>query len=105
MRRLGIYIAVLMATSSVALAAVSGSAGGATGKSSEQSTATAPASSKEQMYIGKPDQIRAGDKLFHQHCAACHGDNGRGFGKAADLTAPQVQTESPAELAEFLRHG
>lgn len=112
MRRLGITIAVVMAGASVALAAagggahesnaaVSGGARKAAATSSEQSQAIA----KEQIYIGNEEQIRAGEKLFRRHCAECHGEDGRGIGKAKNLQAPHVQTKAPAELVEFLRNG
>lgn len=101
MKRVGIYFAVLMATASAAVAAASGRAHDARSDSS----AAAQLSAKEQMYIGREDQIRAGEKLFRQHCAECHGADGHGIGKAANLQSPHVQAKSPAELVEFLRNG
>lgn len=97
------YSAVVLAIIGVALAAAGSgrAAHGTPSSASEQSQSSA----KEQMYIGRDDQIRAGEKLYRRHCAECHGADGRGIGKAANLQAPHVQTKSPAELVEFLRNG
>jgi mono/diheme cytochrome c family protein len=56
-------------------------------------------------YEGQSDAVLAGDKLFHQHCAECHGDDATGRGHAANLRAPSVQNATPGELAWFLRNG
>ncbi len=101
MKQLGIYAAILMATASVTMAAASG----VTRDAAADAPAAAQLSAKEQLYIGHDDQIRAGEKLFRRNCAECHGADGRGIGKAANLQAPHVQTKSPAELVEFLRNG
>ena len=69
--------------------------------------ARAPAKARDQKnpYQGQPDAIAAGQKLFRQHCAECHGDDARGRGRAVDLHSPAVQNASPGELAWFLRSG
>ena len=69
--------------------------------------ARAPAKARDQKnpYEGQPDAIAAGQKLFRQHCAECHGDDARGRGRAVDLHSPAVQNASPGELAWFLRSG
>lgn len=56
-------------------------------------------------YAGDPQAIRAGRKLFLQHCAECHGKNGRGISRAANLHLADVQRATPGELAWFLRNG
>ncbi|HKS83062.1 MAG TPA: c-type cytochrome [Candidatus Acidoferrales bacterium] len=56
-------------------------------------------------YKDRPDAIRAGEKLFRQHCAECHGEDGRGLGRAADLRSPGVQNATPGELEWLLRNG
>ncbi len=101
MRDFGFCGAILMVAASVALAA---GAGHAHGKAADATAQSAP-NGKEQMYIGREDQIRAGEKLFRQHCAECHGADGRGIGKAANLQSPHVQAKSPADLVAFLRNG
>jgi len=56
-------------------------------------------------YEGQPDAIAAGEKLFRQHCAECHGDDALGRGRAANLHIGGVQNATPGELAWFLRSG
>ena len=56
-------------------------------------------------YEGQPEALEAGEKLFHQHCAECHGENGRGADHAANLRLPDVQNATPGELAWLLRNG
>ncbi|MGA8073326.1 MAG: cytochrome c [Candidatus Acidiferrales bacterium] len=101
MRSFGFGGAILMVMASVSLAAGSGRAHG---KAADVTPQSAP-NAREQTYIGREDQIRAGEKLFRQHCAECHGADGHGIGKAANLQSPHVQAKSPAELVEFLRNG
>ena len=60
---------------------------------------------KERSYIGQPDAIRAGEKLYRRHCSECHGADGRGIGKARNLRSAAVQSRQPADLVEFLRQG
>lgn len=69
--------------------------------------AHAPAKARNQQNPLKeqPDAVAAGDKLFHQHCAECHGDDARGRYHAADLRAPAVQGATDGELFWFLRSG
>jgi mono/diheme cytochrome c family protein len=56
-------------------------------------------------YDSSPDAIAAGEKLFRQHCAECHGDDALGRGRAANLHLAGVQNATPGELAWFLRSG
>jgi mono/diheme cytochrome c family protein len=56
-------------------------------------------------YEGQPEGVLAGKKLFRQHCAECHGENGRGIGRAVNLHSPGVQNATPGELVWFLRNG
>lgn len=49
--------------------------------------------------------IRAGEKLYRQHCAECHGEDARGTDKAANLRMADVQGATPGELAWVLRNG
>jgi mono/diheme cytochrome c family protein len=56
-------------------------------------------------YEGQSDAVLAGQKLFRQHCAECHGDDARGAGHAANLRSSGVQNATPGELAWFLRNG
>jgi mono/diheme cytochrome c family protein len=72
-----------------------------------QVIAKAPAKARDRKnpYEGQPDAIAAGEKLFRQHCAECHGDDALGRGRAANLRLPGVQNATPGELAWFLRNG
>jgi len=68
--------------------------------------AQAPARARNQKnpYEGQADAISAGQKLFKQHCAECHGDDARGA-HGPDLRSPGVQNATPGELAWLLRNG
>jgi len=63
------------------------------------------ARSRQNPYEGQPNAVLAGEKLFRQHCAECHGEDARGIGHAADLHSPGVQNATPGELTWFLRNG
>lgn len=69
--------------------------------------AQAPANARDQKnpYEGHPDAVAAGEKLFRQHCAECHGDDARGAHRSANLRSPGVQNAAPGELVWFLRNG
>jgi mono/diheme cytochrome c family protein len=63
------------------------------------------ARTRENPMVDDPDAIRAGRKLFLQHCAECHGDDARGGRHAADLYASGVQRATPGELEWLLWNG
>ncbi len=67
--------------------------------------APARADSWRNPYAGQTEAILAGKKLFKQHCAECHGLDGRGRDKAPDLHSPVVQSASPGRLFWFLKNG
>jgi mono/diheme cytochrome c family protein len=69
--------------------------------------AQAPASARAQKnpYEGQPDAVAAGEKLYRQKCADCHGDDAKGIGNAANLRMPDVQNGTSGELAWLLRNG
>jgi len=50
-------------------------------------------------------EIRAGGKLFAQHCASCHGVNATGGTRAPSLRTPGVQAMPDAALVQFLADG
>jgi mono/diheme cytochrome c family protein len=50
-------------------------------------------------------EIRAGGKLFAQHCASCHGVNATGSTRAPSLHTPAVQAMPDAALIQFLADG
>ena len=47
----------------------------------------------------------AGAKLFARECAACHGDNAEGSGKAPALKRPEVSTAPPGALFWIIENG
>jgi mono/diheme cytochrome c family protein len=51
------------------------------------------------------DTRRAGNKLFLQECAACHGREALGRGKAPPLASPMVRQAKPGTLFWILRNG
>jgi mono/diheme cytochrome c family protein len=65
----------------------------------------AKAGARQNPYEGQADAITAGKKLFRQHCAECHGDDGHGIGHAEDLHGPGVQNATPGQLQWLLWNG
>jgi mono/diheme cytochrome c family protein len=49
--------------------------------------------------------VGGGRKLFLRHCAECHGENGRGLKRAADLQLPLVQNQSDGALFWKITNG
>ena len=66
-----------------------------------------PASSQELVnpLETNDDNRRAGNKLFLQECAACHGRKARGKGHAPPLATPMVRQAAPGTLFWILRNG
>jgi mono/diheme cytochrome c family protein len=54
---------------------------------------------------GDPDAIAAGQKLFTQHCAECHGENLGGTSRGINLMDEEVQEASPGALFWILTNG
>ena len=52
-----------------------------------------------------PDAPVAGEKLFENHCAECHGDAATGGRKGPSLRAEEVQQSSPGALFWILTNG
>ena len=52
-----------------------------------------------------PEAVIAGQFLFENHCAECHGEAGIGGKKAPSLRAPEVQNASPGTLFWLLTSG
>ena len=48
---------------------------------------------------------RAGAKLYARECAACHGTNREGLGKAPSLNRAEVYQTAPGTLFWVLRNG
>jgi mono/diheme cytochrome c family protein len=54
---------------------------------------------------GHDDAVGGGRKLFQRHCAECHGVDGTGRKKAANLTSPVVQTQPDGVLHWKITNG
>jgi mono/diheme cytochrome c family protein len=75
------------------------------GLGAELGKAPAAVRSLKNPYAGQTEAVLAGEKLFRQHCAACHGLDGRGRDKAPNLHSPEIQGASPGALVWFLKNG
>ncbi|HZQ54140.1 MAG TPA: cytochrome c [Bryobacteraceae bacterium] len=65
-----------------------------------------PAAAKRRNpFAGSEPDRRAGAKLFRQECAACHGRDAKGIGKAPPLTNPLVRQADPGKLFWILQNG
>lgn len=69
--------------------------------------AQAPPKAREEKnpFDGNASAVRAGAKLYEQHCAECHGRDGLGTNRAANLHDAAVQRATDGELQWFLRNG
>ena len=56
-------------------------------------------------YAKQADAIAAGSRLFHDHCAKCHGEDALGRGKKPSLRTKEVQQASDGELFSLLKNG
>lgn len=54
---------------------------------------------------GRPDAIAAGQRLFEDHCAACHGTDLLGRRGKPSLRSPIVQGATDGELFWLLKNG
>ncbi len=53
----------------------------------------------------KPELAAGGRKVFERNCAVCHGKQGEGLRKAADLQLPAVQEQSDGTLFWKISNG
>ncbi len=65
----------------------------------------AAASRRPNPYEGEQRARRAGAKLYQRECAACHGAEAQGTGKAPPLASTGVRQASPGSLFWVLRNG
>jgi mono/diheme cytochrome c family protein len=56
-------------------------------------------------YEGQPTAVLAGQKLFRQHCAECHGEHAEGTRRGPRLNSPWVVAARPGTLFWFLTNG
>jgi mono/diheme cytochrome c family protein len=66
-----------------------------------------PARDRERQspFDSDPQAIAAGAKLFHQNCAACHGNEATGRNKKPDLHSDRIRSATPGELEWLLTNG
>lgn len=57
------------------------------------------------MITPQPAAVLAGQKLFRQHCAACHGAEAAGSRWAPSLLRDEVQARDPEMLFRFISNG
>ena len=74
-------------------------------KTSPVQHAPAAASQQPNPYEGQEQARQAGAKLYQRECAACHGADALGVGKALPLSSPEVQEAAPGTLFWVLRNG
>ena len=60
---------------------------------------------KTNPYVGQAEAQRAGAKLFRRHCAACHGQDAQGIGKAPPLISDRTKNAEPGAWYGVLRNG
>jgi mono/diheme cytochrome c family protein len=63
-------------------------------------TAPARQAARTNPFAGRTDVqvLRGGNKLFHERCSACHGEDARGTDRGPNLTTPTVQAQSDGAL-------
>lgn len=61
--------------------------------------------SRENPYDSQTEAIAAGAKLFHQNCAACHGNEAMGTEKKPNLHSDRIRNSTPGELEWLLKNG
>lgn len=61
-------------------------------------TAPASQSTRANPLTGRSDVQSGGNKLFHERCSVCHGEDARGTARGPDLTAARVQDQSDGVL-------
>ncbi|HMK22244.1 MAG TPA: c-type cytochrome [Terriglobales bacterium] len=56
-------------------------------------------------YANQDDAVRAGRRLFDDHCAKCHGADALGRGKRPNLRSREVQEATDGEIFWLLTNG
>ena len=60
---------------------------------------------KQNPFEGDPDAVRAGGKLFQQHCSECHGMKAEGGKRGPSLLRKEVEQATPGALFWILTNG
>lgn len=64
-----------------------------------------PAAARTSPLSPSEEIVGGGRKLFQRHCAECHGEDGSGRKKSADLQLPMVQLQSDGTLFWKITNG
>jgi mono/diheme cytochrome c family protein len=56
-------------------------------------------------YTGKQDAVAAGENLFRNNCAKCHGVNAEGKGSRPSLKSDRLKNATDGEIAWLLKNG
>jgi mono/diheme cytochrome c family protein len=56
-------------------------------------------------FAGQQDAVAAGNRIFQDHCAKCHGDDGTGRKKKPSLRTDRVQKATDGEIFWLLKNG
>ena len=56
-------------------------------------------------YAEDQEAVQAGAKMFHQHCASCHGKDAEGKGKKPSLRSERIEAATPGEIQWLLKNG
>ena len=60
---------------------------------------------KANPFAGQPDAVAAGQRVFLDKCAKCHGQDALGKGKKPTLRSERVQHATDGEIFWLLRNG
>ena len=104
-RRLGYFL--FLSAGAIALTLGENARAGGKQDSTFAALAEAPvqARTRTNPFAGKPEEERAGGKLYEQHCAECHGAKAGGTRKAPSLLREEVRSASPGALFWILTNG
>jgi len=56
-------------------------------------------------FAGQKEAVAAGNRIFVDHCAKCHGDDGTGRKKKPSLRTDRVQKATDGEIFWLLKNG
>jgi mono/diheme cytochrome c family protein len=56
-------------------------------------------------FAGKPAAAAAGENLFHNNCAKCHGANAEGKGSRPSLRSDRLADATDGEIAWIIKNG
>src|SRR5271165_1393723 len=56
-------------------------------------------------YAGKPEAAAAGENLFRDNCAKCHGANAQGKGSRPSLKSERLSAATDGEIAWIIKNG